>query len=33
MKSHLNRLSEKGFKLLNLFTVQQKQVHKLCIQL
>ena len=26
------RLSEKGFKLLDLFTVQQQQVHKLRVQ-
>jgi hypothetical protein len=30
-KSHPRRLSEKGFKLLDLFAVQQ-QVHKLLIQ-
>jgi hypothetical protein len=31
-KSHPRRLSEKGFKLLGLFAVQQQQVHKLLIQ-
>ena len=31
-KSHPSRLSEKGFKLLDLFTVQQQQVHKLRVQ-
>jgi hypothetical protein len=32
MKSHPSGLSEKGFKLFNLFTVQQQQVHELRIQ-
>jgi hypothetical protein len=31
-KSHPRRLSEKDFKLLDLFAVQQQQVHKLRIQ-
>lgn len=32
-KSHPRRLGEKGFKLLDLFAVQQQQIHKLRIQL